>query len=84
MISWLNFGIALFKTVNAILVYAARKEAVDEGRRQVIMEQLLILADKLKLKEKIRAEIDKMSDAEVDADLLRIGDARDVRPRSGG
>ena len=67
---WLNFGIALLKVVLAIFDWAQRQNYIDQGRREVISETLVAIAEKAKVKDQIRVRIDAMSDAEVD-DALR-------------
>lgn len=77
---WVEFGLALLKTVLAILSFAERNSWINAGRQQVIAELLVAIADKVKVRDQIRAKIEAMSDAEVDDELLRLGHARDVPP----
>ena len=75
MISWLSFGIALLKIGNAILGWFIRQQAVDEGRRQVILEVAMAIAAKVATRKQIQEHIDGLNDAQVDDEL------RDLEPR---
>lgn len=79
MIGWLQFGIALLKVVNAIFGYVRRQQDIDTGRKQVIAEILVAIADKVQVRDQVRAKVEAMSDQEVDAELLRLGNARHVQ-----
>lgn len=70
MISGLNFAIALLKLANAILNWASQRELIDQGRREVIAEYALAIAQKMLTKEQIQGRVHAMSDAELD-DALR-------------
>ncbi len=69
MISWLQFGIALLRVVNGIITWANKRELIDEGRRQVILEISVAIAEQVASKKKIQEHVDGLTDAEVDAEL---------------
>lgn len=75
MISWISFALAVLKLVNAIVNWASRRELIDEGRRQALMEYGLAIAQKVATKKQIQEHIDGLTDAEVDAEL------RDLEPK---
>lgn len=80
--AWLEVALGLLKLANLLLGYVDREQARQAGRNEVIAEILLKIADRLQLRDKIRAELAAMSDAELDDELLRIGDARGVHPKA--
>lgn len=73
--SWIGFGIALLKFSNAILGYFIRQGAIDEGRRQVILENSLAMAKQVGTKKQIQEHVDGLSDDQVDNEL------RDLEPK---
>lgn len=70
MISWLSFGVALLKVASSILLYFQRQGMIDEGRRQVILENAMALAAQVATKKQIQEHVDGLSDDQV-ADELR-------------
>lgn len=72
MISWLNFGIALLKLSNAIMTWFSRRALIDEGRRQVILEYALLIAQRVADKKKIQEHVDGLTDDEVDSELVGL------------
>jgi hypothetical protein len=74
-VSWLGFGIALLKLANAILGYFQRQGMIDEGRRQVILENALAMARQVATKKQIQEHVDGLSDDQVDSEL------RDLEPK---
>jgi hypothetical protein len=64
-----GFGLALLKLANAILGYLQRQGQIDEGRRQVILENSLELAKQVATKKQLQEHVDGLSDAEVDREL---------------
>lgn len=70
MISWLSFGVALLKVASSILLYFQRKGLIDEGRRQVILENAMALAAQVATKKQLQEHVDGLSDDQV-ADELR-------------
>lgn len=77
--SWLSFAIALLKLVNSIISYFHDRGLIDEGRRQVIAENALNIATKVKSRDEIRKQVDAMSEEEVDRGLADL-----VDPPAGG
>lgn len=69
MISWIQFGIALLKLVNAIMNWASRRELIDEGRRQVILELSTQIAQKVATKKQIMEHVDGLTDSQLDDEL---------------
>lgn len=69
MISWLSFAIALLKLVNGIMNWASRRELIDEGRRQVIAEISLSIAQKVATKKQIMERVDGLTDSQLDDEL---------------
>jgi hypothetical protein len=70
VLSWLSFGIALLKVASSILLYFQRQGLIDEGRKQVILENALALAKQVGTRKQIQEHIDGLSDDQV-ADELR-------------
>lgn len=70
MISWLSFGVALLKVASSILLYFQRQGMIDEGRRQVILENAMALAAQVATKKQIQEHVDGLSNDQV-ADELR-------------
>ena len=70
--SWFSFGIALLKLASAIMTWLDRRSLIDEGRRQVILENALALAARMATKQKLREQIDGLSDDDVDAELRSL------------
>ena len=72
MISWISFALAALKLVNAIVQWASRRELIEEGRRQAIMEYSLAIAARVATKKQIQEHIDGLTDAQVDAELREL------------
>jgi hypothetical protein len=77
--SWVELAILLLQLANKLVNWLHDRGMIDEGRRQVIAENAAAIAVKVGAKEKLREQINAMSEAEVDQELLDL-----VRPRDGG
>jgi hypothetical protein len=78
MLGWLDLAIAVLKLLNWIFSYFHDRGLIDEGRRQVIAENLEAISKKVAVRDKIREQVDAMDDKQVDQAL------RDLEPPAGG
>lgn len=74
MFSWIELAILLLKLTNALVNWLHDRGMIDEGRRQVIAENAASIAIKVGVKEKLREQIDAMSEEEVDQELRDLVD----------
>ena len=78
--SWIEFAIAALKVINAIINWAHDRGMINEGRRQVIAEYAMKIATKVETRDKIRERVNAMDEAEVDKELLDLGDIPSRKP----
>jgi hypothetical protein len=74
-LSVLSFSITLLKVLMAVFSYFQRQGLIDEGRRQVILENALALARQQATKKEIQEHVDGLSDDQVFDEL------RDLEPK---
>jgi len=79
MSSWVELAILLLQLANKLVNWLHDRGMIDEGRRQVIAENALNIATKVRTRDQIREKIDAMSEAEVDQELGGL-----VDPPAGG
>jgi len=70
-----QLAILLLQVTRLVLSYMERTRLIKEGERQQIAREMVRTANAAALAKKIRDEVDKLSDDEVDAALR--GDYRD-------
>lgn len=78
MFSWVELAILLLQLVNKLVNWLHDRGMIDEGRRQVIAENASAIAIKVGKKEKLREQINAMSEDQVDQELRDL-----VRPGRG-
>lgn len=78
-LTWLDLAIAFLKLINSVIGYFHDRGLIDEGRAQVIAEITTAMAKKVALRDKIKDEVNAMSEDEVDKGLADL-----VDPPSGG
>lgn len=78
--SWIEFAIVALKVINAIINWAHDRGMINEGRRQIIAEYAVKIATKVETRNKIRERVDAMDEAEVDKELLDLGDLPERKP----
>lgn len=74
MISWIEFALALLKLVNYIVTWAHERELITQGQREEIARQAEAIQAKVAVRDKIRDEVNGMSETEVDAELGNLVD----------
>lgn len=74
-LSILSFSIAALKLLMAVFGYFQRQGIIDEGRRQVILENALALAKQVATRKQIQEHVDGLSDDQVANEL------RDLEPK---
>jgi hypothetical protein len=74
MLVYLDLAIALLKLVNSVINYFHDRGLIDEGRRQVLSEIAASIATKVALRDKIKDEVNAMSEDEVDKGLADLVD----------
>jgi hypothetical protein len=75
MFSWIEFAILALRLIMKLVNWMHDRGMIDEGRRQVIAEVALGIAQKTATKEAIQEKVNAMSSDEVDAGL------RDLEPK---
>jgi hypothetical protein len=75
MFSWVEFAILALRLIMKLVNWMHDRGMIDEGRRQVIAEVALGIAQKTATKEAIQEKVNAMSSDEVDAGL------RDLEPK---
>jgi len=73
--TWIKAAFLLLQIVRSILDYLERRDAISEGERREVAKQLAAVGAAARLRLEVRANVGKMTDAEID-DALR-GDYRD-------
>jgi hypothetical protein len=79
MLAYLDLAIAVLKLVNSIINYFHDRGLIDQGRAQVIAENAAAIAKKVAVRDKIKDEVNAMSEDQVDKDLAAL-----VDPPGGG
>lgn len=74
MLAYLDLAIVVLKLVNSIINYFHDRGLIDEGRRQVIAENVASIASKVAVRDKIKDEVNAMSEDQVDKDLSGLVD----------
>jgi hypothetical protein len=82
MLAYLDLAIAVLKLVNSIINYFHDRGLIDEGRAQVIAENAAAIAKKVAVRDKIKDEVDAMSEDEVDKGLADLVDPPAGRGKS--
>lgn len=67
--TWLKIAYLLLTIVKSIMTYLERERAIAEGERREIAKQLAAVAASAQVSMEVRAEIEKMTDAEIDKSL---------------
>lgn len=75
MFDWIKLAVLFLQLANKIVSWMQDQQMIDEGRRQVIAENSLAIAAKVRSRDQIMAQVAAMSDADVDAGL------RDLEPK---
>lgn len=70
--NWFQLVILLLKIVNAIVSWAHDRKLINQGYQKAIAEHIAAIAIKTQLRDKIRSEIDALSDKEVDNELRNL------------
>jgi hypothetical protein len=79
MLTYLDLAIALLKLVNSIISYFRDRGLIDQGRAQVIAETAAAISKKVAARDKIKDEVNAMSEDQVDKGLADL-----VDPPAGG
>lgn len=74
MFSWIDLAIGLLKLVNAIINWAQDQQMIDEGRQQEIAAVAAQIQTKVAVRDKIRDQVDAMSEDQVDKSLSGLVD----------
>lgn len=69
ILDWVKIALLLLKMANWLIGYLHDRSMIDEGRRQVIAENAVAIATKVKTRDQIRGQIDAMSEKQVDEEL---------------
>lgn len=78
--TWIQLAILLLKVVNSIISWAHDRRLIDQGYQQAIAEQLAAIAVKTQLKDKIRSEIDALSEKDIDDELRKLEPVNNDKP----
>jgi DNA-binding phage protein len=70
MFGWLEFGILLLRLANAVIGELNKQGFINEGRRQIVAENLAEIARKTGVSKDVLAKMYSLDDAAVD-DVLR-------------
>lgn len=81
MLTTAKIILAFLPLVRWIFQQIDRAQLRASIRAEVVAEQLAAITERLGLANDVRARIDAMSDAEVDAELRKQGDFRDGGPQ---
>lgn len=84
MFSWIELAILLLTLANKLVNWLHDRGMIDEGRRQILAELAGNIANKVKIRDEIKREVEGMSEAEVDkglADLVRPSGVGGAAPR---
>jgi len=74
MFAWIDLAISVLKLVNAIISWAQSQQMIDEGRQQVIAEVAAQIQAKVTARDKIKDEVDGMSEDQVNKELSGLVD----------
>lgn len=81
---WVKLAILGLQLINKLVNWLHDRGMIDEGRRQVIAELAGNIANKVKVRDEIRKQVDAMSEEEVDkglADLVGPNGVGGAAPR---
>lgn len=72
MFDWIKVAILFLQLANKIVSWAHDRGLIDEGRQQVISENALAIAGKVRTRDQIMEQVNAMSDADVDIGLTGL------------
>lgn len=67
--TWVKIVLLLLQLAKSIMAYLEREKAIAEGERREVAKQLAAIAASAQISIETRAEIDRMTDAQVDKSL---------------
>jgi hypothetical protein len=75
VITYFKVALTLLQITRSIIAWLERQSAIKEGERRILAEELAAVAAAARISAEVRANVEKMTDAQVDDAL-----AGDFRP----
>ena len=75
--TWVKIVLLLLQLSRSILAWLEREKAIKEGERRILAQELAAVAAAAQIASEVRAEVEKLFDAQIDDAL-----AGDFRPGS--
>lgn len=67
--TWITILRLLLSLANSIAAVVREKQLLDAGEAKATAKSLAVIADRLGIADKLRAEVEALSDSELDAEL---------------
>lgn len=74
MFAWADIILAALKLISAIINWAHDNGLIEQGRQQEIAAVAAQIADKVKVRDQIKDEVDAMDESQVDKSLAGLVD----------
>jgi hypothetical protein len=75
VITYFKVALTLLQITKSIITWLERQSAINEGERRILAQELAAVAAAAQISAEVRADVEKMTDAQVDDAL-----AGDFRP----